>query len=323
MLTLGVAALFIFALVAELDDASLESERVRSTTAAAVLSPLNVASVRTVVWKEHPGIACGPGQGAGGGGSASNLSLRECKSRCLALPKGCRGLAYDHKLRRCVLPAGGSGCLAGATDAMTFLQPTGKRVDPPALWDTVREQVCTGSGFRQHFGLTLEQCRAACVERDGCSSGFSYEASGLDCRLSVGQGRCRLAFFPTSSFHRVTARWAMEGGLECTRAFGSSSSVSFAQCQQKCIDSTPDGISSVCKNGFSYNFHHRECRIPQGDSKGLGNCHPQKSATHPLLSLSTTRPRQEEDSRAPPLAKTVAFFQVGVLFGVGNVFVAH
>merc|ERR1740130_1957610 len=85
-------------------------------------------------------------------------------------------------------------------------------------------------------------------------------------------------------------------------------SLPLEQCKQKCIGSSDSAAAAAaasqsihsCRNGFSYDFDHGECRIPR---EGLDDgCSPQKGMQGGLLSLQSPR------LAAPP--QQVAFYEV-------------
>ncbi|CAJ1437500.1 unnamed protein product [Effrenium voratum] len=150
----------------------------------------------------------GTGQVCRGSGPGDNLaeyyllrqsipSLEECKAECLAVAEDCRGIEYHSVAARCEVwiraegvestaEAEGYTCLVYAPN---LPPPTTTSTVDPALFQPVSgdgsNQACRGgsatdnlsSYFTVVSGLSIEQCKAECVQTSSCK-GIEYHSSG-------------------------------------------------------------------------------------------------------------------------------------------------
>lgn len=238
-----------------------------ATTRTAVRRAVNVADylAATTTWQERKSMVC-----SGELDSTFDTDLPQCKRLCFSdAAGGCRsGFSYSRQLQRCDLPRPGHDCHPVHSDDGAHFRP-GSKVDAPATWDVISEQICR-THYEQHLGVTAEECESECISRDGCVNGFSYEPAGLDCRVATGDHGCELGIFPSSTYHRVVARWTVQSGRGCTPRGGGASAKAgvrvvrgktLQQCQQLCKNAV--GESGDCRTGFGYHFDSHECHMPE------------------------------------------------------------
>ncbi|CAJ1341725.1 unnamed protein product, partial [Effrenium voratum] len=170
--------------------------------AASTTTPIDPALFRALAGD-------GTGQVCRGSGPGDNLaeyyllsqsipSLEECKAECLAVAEDCRGIEYHSVAARCEVwiraegvestaEAEGYTCLVYAPN---LPPPTTTSTVDPALFQPVSgdgsNQACRGgsatdnlsSYFTVVSGLSIEQCKAECVQTSSCKGTIEYHSSG-------------------------------------------------------------------------------------------------------------------------------------------------